>query len=428
MNRCLIAGLILLLNTSAIAGAVFVPWDFDTIQEAVDNVSNGDSVLVGEGVFTGEGNRNISMEGRSLYIGSTSGRDYTTLDIEAGGYGFIFVCGEDSTSIIEGFTVKNAYNPGYGGGLYISGGSSPVIRGCRISENTAGYGGGLYCAYDSMPLLDRCIFMKNNADVGGAIWCYFASPRLENCTFTDNDAFQGGAVGCQTCDPVILHCTFTGNTALSGGALKLYTASPEITNTIMWGDEPQEIFGYDSNPTVSYSDIQGGWPGFFNIDADPCFLSDTDLHLAGTSPCIDTGAEIGVFIDVDGETRPSGWGFDIGIDEYISGGLALLTENFPDTVQAGSDLAFLAVVENTGSEEASFDEAVLFAEGPLSETIVIYDGAPVRIAPRASISGSISLHVPAVAPTGDYIITLTIFNLNEEIDSTVRNLFISEAP
>jgi len=57
---------------------------------------------------------------------------------------------------------------------------------------------------------------------------------------------------------------------------------------------------------VTYSDIQGGWEGVGNIDADPLFVDpdgpdddpntwgDNDYHLSPGSPCIDAGCNGGV--------------------------------------------------------------------------------------------------------------------------------------
>ena len=45
---------------------------------------------------------------------------------------------------------------------------------------------------------------------------------------------------------------------------------------------------------VTYSDIQGGYAGEGNIDADPLFVApdDGDYHLSAGSPCIDAGSII----------------------------------------------------------------------------------------------------------------------------------------
>ena len=53
------------------------------------------------------------------------------------------------------------------------------------------------------------------------------------------------------------------------GALLLDTASTStISNSILWANGPQQISG---SAAVSFSDIQGGWEGEGNINANPLF-------------------------------------------------------------------------------------------------------------------------------------------------------------
>ncbi len=60
---------------------------------------------------------------------------------------------------------------------------------------------------------------------------------------------------------------------------------------------------------MSYSDVQGGWTGTGNIDADPLFVDPAggDLRLGPGSPCIDaadnTAVPKGVTTDLDGNPR-----------------------------------------------------------------------------------------------------------------------------
>jgi hypothetical protein len=50
-------------------------------------------------------------------------------------------------------------------------------------------------------------------------------------------------------------------------------SSPTVTKCILWDNTPHEIFDEaSSSTTVNYSDVRGGWPGAFNINADPCFV------------------------------------------------------------------------------------------------------------------------------------------------------------
>jgi len=85
----------------------------------------------------------------------------------------------------------------------------------------------------------------------------------------------------------------------------LHNCNGRIINCIVWGNLYGQIWG---SPEVTYSNIQGGWPGEGNINADPCFadVNNGDYHLksqAGrwdanegrwtkdevTSLCIDAG-------------------------------------------------------------------------------------------------------------------------------------------
>ena len=84
---------------------------------------------------------------------------------------------------------------------------------------------------------------------------------------------------------------------------------PTLTNCILWGDSPQEIFSSSGTPSVTYCDVQGGWPGQGNINADPrlMFVPGGNLRLRHGSPCIDAGNNSavppGITTDLDGNPR-----------------------------------------------------------------------------------------------------------------------------
>jgi hypothetical protein len=65
----------------------------------------------------------------------------------------------------------------------------------------------------------------------------------------------------------------------------------ELGDTLLWGDEPDEIAVAFSFLAVAYCDVEGGWPGEGNLDLDPGFRSGLgfDYLLRPGSPCIDAG-------------------------------------------------------------------------------------------------------------------------------------------
>jgi hypothetical protein len=77
-------------------------------------------------------------------------------------------------------------------------------------------------------------------------------------------------------------------------------------NCIIWGNVPDGIGGV---AVVAYSNVQGGWPGVGNIDADPLFADpdNGDLRFSRGSPCIDAGDNTavpdGIDTDLDGNPR-----------------------------------------------------------------------------------------------------------------------------
>jgi hypothetical protein len=58
---------------------------------------------------------------------------------------------------------------------------------------------------------------------------------------------------------------------------------------------------------------------------DPLFVNPgaNDYHLQAGSAAIDAGLDAGITVDIDGEARPAGGGYDIGYDEVVLARLLL---------------------------------------------------------------------------------------------------------
>ncbi|MBI5787620.1 MAG: thrombospondin type 3 repeat-containing protein [Candidatus Schekmanbacteria bacterium] len=275
---------------------------------------------------------NTALNGGGIYC-SKSSPDITdcAFNDNAAQYGAAIYCDNSSPVITRGSMVNNSASS-YGGGLYCRY-SSPAITDCTISGNSAATnGGGIAGDYSSLAL-SRCNISRNLAGLhGGGLFCrYNSSSTITNCIVSDNNALYGGGLYCtDASSPVITNCTISNNSSYNrGGGIRCYDSSPVALNSILWGNIgagiSDEIYldGAAANITVSYSDIQGGWPGTGNIGEDliahdPRFVGSGNYHLTLASPCIDSGTGVGAPVaDMDGDDRPQMAGYDMGADELV---------------------------------------------------------------------------------------------------------------
>ena len=224
-----------------------------------------------------------------------------TLDQEDGGGGGIH-CYNSSLTIINCLIFGN-YGLN-GGSIYSQLGSSLTIKNCTIMENEANVGGGIFCVASSLYLSNSLISTNMSNERGGGVYCFTNSPStISNSAILDNYAeLDGGGIACRIDSPLtIKNCTVSGNNAdRRGGGISCDSSISNIENSILWGNSAptySEIFTYESPIFVTYSDVQGGWTGDGNIDADPMFVGGDDVHLTIESPCIDAGNPDPIYID-----------------------------------------------------------------------------------------------------------------------------------
>jgi hypothetical protein len=279
--------------------------DFNNIQAAINDSNDGDTIIVADGIYTGEGNRDIDFLGKAITLRSENGPENCIIDCNGTKAephrGFSFHHGEDANSVLDGFTITNA----------------------RASVAT------IWCD-DSSPTIANCNISGNWAtEVGGIFIGNYCSPRIINCNITENSGGLDGGISCFG-NPMIINCNIIANVSRggSGGGMWCHNSSTTVTNCILRGNSPKQIYATTPGrfPSVSYSNVEGGGGGVGGIDKDPNFAFGSDYHLMPGSPCIDAGTNSppgGLPThDPDGNARPlDGDGdtnsiADIGVYEF----------------------------------------------------------------------------------------------------------------
>ncbi len=319
------------------AEVIRVPGDRPTIQGGIDAARDGDIVVVADGVYTGEGNRDLNFKNKRITVLSGNGPSNCIIDCQAAltdpHRGFVFGSGETRDSVVNGFTIRNGFVSANGGAISCNHDSSPTIANCIITHNTAGFrGGAISCDNDSSPSIINCVITDNTAEYrGGGLYCDHASnPTMINCTFSRNTVdYRGAAVSCDhRSSPTLVNCTIRAGrgkweggldaviyldhesaliitnclvqsdervragiilygqssatitnstvstaTGARAGIVVSSGSSATITNSVLWGKAPLGFVVDSGSGVLTFCDVRGGWPGEGNIDTDPLWVS-----------------------------------------------------------------------------------------------------------------------------------------------------------
>jgi len=298
--------------------------EYPTIQDAIDDSNNGDIVILTPGTYTGQGNRDIDFNGLAITLRSTDPNDpnivaATIIDCQGSIYdphrGFYFHNGEGANSVLAGLTINNGFAPLdlnnflEDGGAILIVNSSPTIRNCIISDNSAefsgamgvhgGFGGGICCYDNANATIINCNVTSNTADRGAGIACSSSNPTISGCIISSNLSFTGG--GGIICDnnsnPLIINCTIIDNYTLDyGSGIWCCNSNPSILNCTIKGNSAGDSpYGHglgggiactESSATVrncvivgNYASISGG--GIYcDADINPGNPSITNCTIA----------------------------------------------------------------------------------------------------------------------------------------------------
>ncbi|MCP4712469.1 MAG: hypothetical protein GY869_27920, partial [Planctomycetes bacterium] len=320
------------VTVNVLGSALAVPSQFATIQQAIDYAFDGMIIIVADGVYTGDGNRDLDFNGKEIILRSESGPENCIIDSQGisteSHRAFHFHNNETSNSVLEGFTITGGWST-EGAGIYIEN-CDPTIRNCIITGNvSSNYGGGIRFRYGG-PTIINCVISNNQAKYGGAVYDIYSTAIFLHCVICENTATStGGAFRSYDGDFSLVNCTVSGNSAPSGGGFYITLGEPSIKNSIVFWNLPNEIYQDNATLSISYSDVRGSWFGEGNVNFDPCFVKappEGDYHLLSqlghwdsnteswitdpnTSMCIDAGDSLS---DYNQELWPDGGRINMG--------------------------------------------------------------------------------------------------------------------
>ncbi|MEA3499757.1 MAG: T9SS type A sorting domain-containing protein [Candidatus Marinimicrobia bacterium] len=435
MNKQIFYTLLLIITFTiqAFGFVTYVPDSISTIQHAIDSVNANDTIIVSEGTY----NENINFNGKSLTLVSRYFNDQreshiskTIISGNDSGSVVIYNGGEDSTSILMGFTIKNGnadstinYN---GGGIYCNN-SNPELSHLIVENNIAdSCGGGIYfnnsdarcknitLQNDSAKIFGGGIYLKNSTQIdsqitiqnnaaeedgaglyidnsnlnlaksyiienssnnsGGGFFINSSTVKFENCLIADNQIISGNgsAINGMNSSIEIVNNTIVNNNSSD----EMYFNLSNLTskNSIIW-----ETINIDSDSAnITYSNIKGGWSGTENLNVLPRFVSDnSDYHLSDSSYCIGMGTnDINFTTDIEGNVRPNPADSYTDIGAYENsrrapinkGNIYYITKSGNETNGNGSyDRPFLKI--QSGVDDASVGDTILILPGTYYEGV-----------------------------------------------------------
>jgi parallel beta-helix repeat protein/predicted outer membrane repeat protein len=423
---------------SVSATIIHVPQQYLAIQDAINASIDGDTIEVSPGMYSGR----VNFLGHRVLLTSESGPDSTIITTIPDSLPMIrFYTGEDSTTVLRGFTVRGGTgiaigclysgpiiesniiedntnhghyspnfdaagiyarqsyctirnntirlntSPGAGGGISISTSSGIRVIGNRIVSNTSGTGGGGIFMISSNDCLIKDNLITNNEGSlgGGGIWIT-----------------EGG-------HNLLINNTIDSNFGPDGGGIKLLNSDYNfLDNNILTNNSPdygiKKSWGIPFSDTVIYSDLFGNSPSDFDsvslgigcISGDPLYLdrANGDYSLTINSPCVDAGDPLSP-VDPDG-TRA-----DMGAFPLYHRTLFHISPAGNDSVGFGSETSPFKTIQH-GIIMAKNGDTVLVHEGHYYERIN-FRGKGIIVASQHLIDND-TLHIQNTIIDGDTLV------------------------
>ncbi|MEI8064708.1 MAG: hypothetical protein WCH84_11675, partial [Verrucomicrobiota bacterium] len=418
-------------NNTTGNGSLAAP--FATIQKAVDTASNGDVVIVSSGTYSGTGNWDINLRGKTIIVKSSAGPSQTILDLGRN-KGFSATSTETNSTEIQGFTIINGYvtsdQDWVGTGIIdITGNAGLTIEDCIFHDNE-----------------EAVTYLTTNAQIIAKFGNGAGKVTVRNCLFYNNKMYGGEWMGWSfsriislECEAEVDGCTIANNQLTvdsnAGGhpiMLGYSGVAASIRNTIVWGNTAATNGMGIEAISVSYcifdtiaDSADGSHTAFQGIpNINPLFVSPStgNFGIATGSPAINAG-DPGSSLDPDGSRADIGFNLAKAITTPTptptytvtpsAGANGGISPNTQQTVASGSSAVFTAtptsgfVVDqwlvNGGVVQAGSASYTLANVTANQAVQVTFKPAPVptyTVTPSAGANGGISPNTPQTVVSG----------------------------
>lgn len=213
----IISSILLIFNSALNAATLKVPDEYPDIMMAVRAANEGDTVLIADGVYKGNGNRDLHVSG-DITVRGENGPEKCIIDCNGTELTPHRGMEINGSATIDGITIINGYAE-RGGAIFVEDHDNHLrIINCVLKNNTASeQGGAIFCEYANVEIFNTKLF-ENTSQAGGAIFCERAKLYLSKSSIKKNKAVGdgwisggGGICGWQESEITLQDCEISEN-------------------------------------------------------------------------------------------------------------------------------------------------------------------------------------------------------------------------
>lgn len=274
---------------------------FRSLADALVGVLDSEIIELDDGIYRGDGFRDLVLPDRPLIIRSRSGDpERCIIDAAASDGDPHSIIARLPTAppgvTIEGITFRGAHDtrPGGKGAILCNGGQTRFIN-CRFENNRGATEGGAVYISEARPVFEDCVFVGNEPH---GVECFDSAPVFRRCIFSGHDR---SSLRAHQSDVILEQCTFAWNRAREGD-LRVHSLADLVARNCLFAFsggqtvnsrigrvrfESCDVYGNAAGDYVGGIAGQDGHDG--NLRQDPLFCEApeprTVFTLRADSPC-----------------------------------------------------------------------------------------------------------------------------------------------